>query len=129
MLVVFVIFFVADDDGPSPRTHGDDRVLIVGGGPTGLFMAHLLQQYQVPFVLLEAQTPDERFRHPQAHFLNTRTMEVLKHALPTLITNANTNTHSHTHSHTHSTDSTDTADDSVRTTTNHGASQSRWRNL
>lgn len=57
------------------------RIVIVGGGPTGLFMGHMLQSYNVPFLLVEAQTPDERFLHPQAHFLNTRTMEIIKHGL------------------------------------------------
>jgi 2-polyprenyl-6-methoxyphenol hydroxylase-like FAD-dependent oxidoreductase len=57
-------------------------VLIVGGGPTGLFLANLLQSYQIPFTLLEAQSTQQRFKHPQAHFLNTRTMEVLRHTLP-----------------------------------------------
>jgi 2-polyprenyl-6-methoxyphenol hydroxylase-like FAD-dependent oxidoreductase len=58
-------------------------VLIVGGGPSGLFMSLVLQSYyNVPFVLLEAQNPKQRFQHPQAHFLNTRTMEILKHTSP-----------------------------------------------
>ena len=57
-------------------------ILIVGGGPTGLFMANLLQQYQVPFTLVEDQSTKQRFRHPQAHFLNSRTMELIRHALP-----------------------------------------------
>eukprot|EP00529_Nitzschia_sp_RCC80_P010075 CAMPEP_0113516784 /NCGR_PEP_ID=MMETSP0014_2-20120614/41810_1 /TAXON_ID=2857 /ORGANISM="Nitzschia sp." /LENGTH=766 /DNA_ID=CAMNT_0000413737 /DNA_START=632 /DNA_END=2932 /DNA_ORIENTATION=+ /assembly_acc=CAM_ASM_000159 len=54
-------------------------IAIVGGGPCGLFMAYLLQQYNIPFCLLETKTTAERFEHPQAHFLNTRTMEILKH--------------------------------------------------
>ncbi|GKY96343.1 hypothetical protein MPSEU_000594000 [Mayamaea pseudoterrestris] len=57
-------------------------IFIVGGGPSGLFMSILLSQYDVPNVLLEQHSCDSRFRHPQAHFLNTRTMELLKYHLP-----------------------------------------------
>lgn len=56
--------------------------MIVGGGPVGLFLACLLQRYGVDFCLLEAQPVEQHFRHPQAHFLNTRTMEILKHHVP-----------------------------------------------
>jgi 2-polyprenyl-6-methoxyphenol hydroxylase-like FAD-dependent oxidoreductase len=79
-----------NDDSMTAKTAGDDHhpithlqtktpIAIVGGGPTGLFMAHLLQLYNVPFCLIESKTTEERFQHPQAHFLNTRTMEILKH--------------------------------------------------
>jgi 2-polyprenyl-6-methoxyphenol hydroxylase-like FAD-dependent oxidoreductase len=57
-------------------------VVIIGGGPSGLLMSNLLSLYQVPSILLEAQTVESKFRHPQAHFLNTRTMEILQHWLP-----------------------------------------------
>mmetsp|Transcript_4466 Transcript_4466/g.5102 ORF Transcript_4466/g.5102 Transcript_4466/m.5102 type:complete len:837 (+) Transcript_4466:63-2573(+) len=73
----------------NPTDNNDDtndckdvkKVLIVGGGPTGLFLAHLLRSFDVPFRLIEEQTPEQLFKHPQAHFLNTRTMEILKHGL------------------------------------------------
>ena len=57
-------------------------VLIVGGGPVGLLLANLLQRHNTRFTLLEKCLPEEKFRHPQAHFINTRSMEIIKHALP-----------------------------------------------
>jgi 2-polyprenyl-6-methoxyphenol hydroxylase-like FAD-dependent oxidoreductase len=57
-------------------------VVIVGGGPCGLLMSLYLSKYRVPSTLFDRQTPDERFRHPQAHFLNTRTMEILRFDFP-----------------------------------------------
>jgi 2-polyprenyl-6-methoxyphenol hydroxylase-like FAD-dependent oxidoreductase len=57
-------------------------MVIVGGGPTGLILAHLLTTYRVPHILLEAQSVSQRFQHPQAHFLNTRTMEILRSIPP-----------------------------------------------
>lgn len=46
-------------------------------------MSNLLSHnYKVPSVLLESQVTQERFRHPQAHFLNTRTVEILRYWLP-----------------------------------------------
>lgn len=57
-------------------------VVIVGGGPTGLVLSNLLSKYSVPSMLFEAQIPESRFRHPQAHFMNTRTMEIFRSELP-----------------------------------------------
>lgn len=53
-------------------------VAIVGAGPAGLVMSCLLSQFGVPSILLEkaAALPS----HPQAHFINLRSMEIMRHA-------------------------------------------------
>jgi 2-polyprenyl-6-methoxyphenol hydroxylase-like FAD-dependent oxidoreductase len=66
----------------SGRMKTKSPVVIIGGGPSGLLMSNLLSLYQVPSILLEQQTVESKFRHPQAHFLNTRTMEILQHWMP-----------------------------------------------
>lgn len=53
-------------------------VAIVGAGPAGLTLSALLSQFGVPSVLLEKAS--ELPTHPQAHFINLRSMEVLRHA-------------------------------------------------
>jgi 2-polyprenyl-6-methoxyphenol hydroxylase-like FAD-dependent oxidoreductase len=57
-------------------------ILIVGGGPSGLMLSRLLDSYGTPSTVLEASP--SLTTHPQAHFLNTRTMEILRHSLPIL---------------------------------------------
>jgi 2-polyprenyl-6-methoxyphenol hydroxylase-like FAD-dependent oxidoreductase len=69
-------------DTASGRMKGIQPVVIIGGGPSGLLMSNLLSLYQVPSILLEQQSVETKFRHPQAHFLNTRTMEILQHWMP-----------------------------------------------
>ena len=75
----------------SPSTDSDAvavPVLIVGGGPSGLLLSALLSSYGTPSALLEARPAASvggPAGHPQAHYLNLRTMEVLRHsALPGL---------------------------------------------
>lgn len=53
-------------------------VAIVGAGPAGLTLSALLSQYGVPSVLLEKASALPT--HPQAHFINLRSMEILRHA-------------------------------------------------
>ena len=59
-------------------------VAIVGGGPTGLILSIMLSQFNVPSSLFEARSEDEVHLHPQAHYLNLRTMEILKHYIPSV---------------------------------------------
>mmetsp|Transcript_14397 Transcript_14397/g.22187 ORF Transcript_14397/g.22187 Transcript_14397/m.22187 type:complete len:681 (+) Transcript_14397:64-2106(+) len=62
-------------------------VVIVGAGPSGLMLSNLLSKYDVPSLVLEAQPYNQLFKHPQAHFLNTRTMEIMRYSLPNLYEN------------------------------------------
>ena len=53
--------------------------LIVGGGPVGLYASTLLSSYGVPSILAErAQQPGKAKRHPRAHLINSRSMELLR---------------------------------------------------
>lgn len=56
------------------------RVLICGGGPTGLSTALLLAKYGIPSVVFEKS--HELPQHPKAHCINHRTMEVFRGMVP-----------------------------------------------
>ena len=62
----------SDADGTVSRT----RVCVVGAGPTGLTLSALLSAMGVDSVTLERAT--RLTTHPQAHFVNTRSMEVFR---------------------------------------------------
>jgi len=51
-------------------------VLIIGGGPVGLTLSALLRQRSIPNVVIERA--QQLTNHPQAHFINTRTMEIFR---------------------------------------------------
>jgi 2-polyprenyl-6-methoxyphenol hydroxylase-like FAD-dependent oxidoreductase len=46
-------------------------IIVVGGGPVGLFTALLLKQHRLPFTLIEKAALSS---HPKAHYLNARTL-------------------------------------------------------
>jgi 2-polyprenyl-6-methoxyphenol hydroxylase-like FAD-dependent oxidoreductase len=59
------------------------EILIVGGGPVGLVLGILLQNsYKVPVHIIERQLHPTR--HPQAHFINLRSMEIVRIHMPGL---------------------------------------------
>jgi pyruvate/2-oxoglutarate dehydrogenase complex dihydrolipoamide dehydrogenase (E3) component len=60
--------------GNASVVHKD--VLIVGGGPAGLVLSTLLSRMGVSNMVVEANSCQSD--HPQAHFINTRTMEILR---------------------------------------------------
>ena len=68
------------------NTHTTNKihdVIIVGGGPTGLLLSNLLSSYNVhSHLLFEKQNVSNLLKHPQAHYLNIRSMEILKAELP-----------------------------------------------
>ena len=51
-------------------------VIIIGAGPVGLTASLLLSKYHISHLLVEQQRKPTD--HPQAHFINSRTMEVLR---------------------------------------------------
>lgn len=55
-----------------------DAVAIIGAGPAGLTLSALLSKFGVPSILLERSPALPT--HPQAHFINLRSMEILRHA-------------------------------------------------
>jgi 2-polyprenyl-6-methoxyphenol hydroxylase-like FAD-dependent oxidoreductase len=53
-----------------------NQVIVVGAGPVGLVASLLLSKYHIQHALVEQLAEPDN--HPQAHFLNCRTMEVLR---------------------------------------------------
>ena len=69
---------MAHDVGGSleSETSHNCRVLIVGGGPTGLTLSALLSHYGISSVLVEAHPGT--CEHPQGHFINARSCEIFR---------------------------------------------------
>ena len=51
-------------------------IVVIGGGPVGLTASLLLDRWRVEHILVEAQ--ERPIDHPQAHFINCRTMEIFR---------------------------------------------------
>ncbi len=56
----------------------DTVVCVVGAGPAGLVLAHLLQQAGVACVVLERRRLDEIHAHPRAGLIEHRTVGLLR---------------------------------------------------
>jgi p-hydroxybenzoate 3-monooxygenase len=54
------------------------RIAIVGAGPAGLVIAHLLQREAIPFVVLERQALADLCRRPKAGLIEYRTVRLLE---------------------------------------------------
>ena len=55
-------------------------VAIIGGGPAGMITSALLSNYGVKHCLVDRKV--EPTSHPQAHFINNRSMEILQVHFP-----------------------------------------------
>lgn len=52
------------------------HVVVVGAGPAGLVSSLLLSKFRIPHLLVEER--DHPQEHPQAHFINCRSMEIFR---------------------------------------------------
>ena len=64
----------------STVAHKKFPVCILGGGPVGLFLSSQLSSYGIEHCIVERR--EVPTKHPQAHFMNARTMEILQAHLP-----------------------------------------------
>lgn len=62
------------------KTINSTSVCILGGGPVGLLLSSVLSSYGVKHCIVERR--EVPTKHPQAHFMNARTMEILQAHLP-----------------------------------------------
>lgn len=74
--------FIIIKRGLSTTIPEQTNIVIIGGGPTGLLLSSLLSSYNQQHVLLEARSEDDVMSHPQAHYINLRSMEILRHYVP-----------------------------------------------
>ncbi len=63
-----------------------NNVCIVGGGPSGMLLSHLLSCFGIFHVIVDRKVAPTS--HPQAHFINNRSMEILKDWVPNVFRHA-----------------------------------------
>ena len=64
----------------STRVVKETSVCILGGGPVGLLLSSQLSAYGIKHCIVERRSTPTH--HPQAHFMNARTMEILQAHVP-----------------------------------------------
>ncbi|KAL3817370.1 hypothetical protein ACHAXA_005005 [Cyclostephanos tholiformis] len=70
------------DGGGGSRIAIHDAI-IVGGGPTGLLLSNMLSNYGIrSHLLLESRSMGASLAHPRAHYINVRSMEILRMEVP-----------------------------------------------
>lgn len=62
-------------------------IVIIGGGPSGIYLSSLLSSSNIPSILLERKSYKELTTHPQAHYINLRSLEILRHCSSSLYQN------------------------------------------
>lgn len=74
---------VHDTNNSVPTNSIIHDAIIIGGGPSGLLLSNLLSNYNIhSHILFDKRPVTELLQHPQAHFINIRSMEILKSELP-----------------------------------------------
>lgn len=74
----FVGSMIFRSQSTSTKTPSSSPVVIVGGGPVGLYMHLLLRLQNVESIVIERAHQTPSYDHPRAHVLHTRTMELMR---------------------------------------------------
>lgn len=63
------------------------KVGIIGAGPVGLILSNLLKHYNISHYIIDRKTTPTK--HPQAHFINNRSMEIFQSCMPIVFNKIN----------------------------------------
>ena len=62
-----------------------DDLYIVGAGPTGMMLSIILSKFKINHTLVDRRPSPTG--HPQAHFINNRSMELIREFAPNVFEN------------------------------------------